>query len=675
MIKAKDKTRFIPLLLFGLIHGFTLRAGEAAWIFFRDKGGAEIGKTSGAFQPDLTLRSLERRGRVLPKSRLTDETDWPVSPAYISQVEATGARVRIASRWLNAVSAVLTPSQEDAVQALPFVKRIRSVAVSGLDPPPHSQPAYPGAKESGSGHVNDYGISRTQNEMMRVPDVHDLGLTGRGVLIGMLDTGFDFRDRKVFARLDVIAEHDFIWEDDITANQDEDPARQDDHGTETLSVIAGYLAGSLVGPAFGAQYALAKTEWMDSETRIEEDYWVAGLEWLEAQGADIVSSSVAYSDFDEGFSYTYQDLDGATCVTTVAAEIAYRKGVIVVNSAGNERNNEWHYIMSPADGPHVLGVGAVDLTGDITYFSSVGPTADGRIKPDVVAMGMGVVAVNPNRDSEHDFYYVSGTSFSCPLVAGVCALILEGHPELTSLEVQKALRMTAGQAADPDTLYGWGIVNAWEALFHYGMVFHRFKWLTDLQTGCPVLEVTVQSRNGVDPGSVCMHFRDSESEPFQRIVMEHVRDSSRFSALLPRGIREDSLRFYLQASDPDGGISTGPYDAPARLYSLSDTTGKDIHVPEDIPDAFRLYPAYPNPFNDRVHIEFDLNTPGFVRLDIYNIRGQRVRTLVSAYLDAGSKRILWDATEGRDRPAASGLYLARLEAGSQSGVIKMSLIR
>ncbi|NQT25268.1 S8 family serine peptidase [candidate division KSB1 bacterium] len=676
MIKAIWKYSLLFLtILISFNHVQTLMAGEKVWIFLQDKGRTSNFINVKGSALGLSERSLKRRQHVLPQSELIDKKDLPLNPHYLTQLKAMGLQIHVESRWLNAVSAILSPAQLEDIRSLHFVQGVRAVAYSNRNFPVVKSPVFSQGHSTQTDHNYDYGTSRTQNKMIRVPDVHDLGITGSGVLIGMIDTGFDFRDRAVFDHLDVVAEHDFIWDDDTTTNSAIDPSRQDDHGTETLSVIAGYLPGSLIGPAFQAQFALAKTEWLAWEFRFEEDLWVAGLEWLEAQGVDVVSSSVAYSDFDDGFTYTYDDLNGASCVTTIAAEIAFEKGMIVVNSAGNERNNDWHYIMSPADGKHVFAVGAVDLTGEITYFSSVGPTADGRIKPDVMAMGMGVVAVNPNRDSEYDFFYLSGTSFSCPIVAGVCALVLDAHPELTPLEVQDAVRMTSDRSTNPDTLYGWGIVNAYEAIFYHGMIFKDFKLLSELLSDCYTFEINVLSKQGVDPNSVVLHYGESSAVPFENIRMDLVHDSSRFAANLPLSINQDSLRFYIEATDWEGNPSTGPWDAPLRVYTLSDTSNEDIPIPMDQPSAIHLFPNYPNPFNQETHIVFDLNITTHVQLKIYNINGQVVRTLLSKQLSPGFKRVVWDGRDEQGVSVASGLYLSHLKTDKQSRIVKMSLLR
>jgi subtilisin family serine protease len=224
--------------------------------------------------------------------------------------------------------------------------------------------------------------------------------------------------------------------------------------------VGGFKEGQIVGPAYRASFLLAKTEDTFSETPVEEDNWAAAAEWAEARGADVISSSLGYLDYDAPFtSLSWADMNGAKAVSTLAAEKAAERGVVVVVSAGNQGFNPDHNTLgAPADGVHVLTVGAVDPFGRRTSFSSVGPSADQRIKPDVAAQGRLVKAAGPGAVNE--YAYVDGTSFSCPLTAGVVALLLQAHPTYTVDQVLAVMRSTAGQAAAPDNLLGWGIVNA-----------------------------------------------------------------------------------------------------------------------------------------------------------------------------------------------------------------------
>jgi subtilisin family serine protease len=251
----------------------------------------------------------------------------------------------------------------------------------------------------------------------------------------------------------IVAERDFVNGSDSVRES------VDAHGTNTLSTLGGYSPGRLVGPAYAASFILAVTEDVRSETPVEEDNWAAAVEWAEALGADVISSSLGYLDFDlPHTSYTDRDMNGETAVTTRAAARAAERGIVVVSSAGNGGFDPTRNTLgAPADGVRVVSVGAVTRAGERTSFSSVGPTADGRIKPDVAAMGAGVVVA---RHVGNFYGAANGTSFSCPLTAGVVALLLQAHPTYAVDDVLTVLRGSASQANAPDTLLGWGIVDA-----------------------------------------------------------------------------------------------------------------------------------------------------------------------------------------------------------------------
>jgi subtilisin family serine protease len=278
------------------------------------------------------------------------------------------------------------------------------------------------------------------------------------VVVAVFDAGFSDLNHEVFSSLHIVAARDFVNGDDDVA--DGADRGEGSHGTMTLSVLGGMQEGHLVGPAFAADFILAKTEDTDSETPVEEDHWAAAAEWAEALGADVISSSLGYLRYDSPFpSYDFRSMDGQTAISTRAAGMAAERGVVVVNSAGNSGFNATHNTLgAPADGVHVLAIGAVDAEGRRTSFSSVGPTADGRIKPDLAAQGQSVVVAMPGTVSRYGT--ANGTSFSCPLVAGVVALLLQVNPGATPEDIAGVLRSTSGQAGRPDNQLGWGIVNA-----------------------------------------------------------------------------------------------------------------------------------------------------------------------------------------------------------------------
>ncbi|MBI3872139.1 MAG: S8 family peptidase, partial [candidate division Zixibacteria bacterium] len=267
------------------------------------------------------------------------------------------------------------------------------------------------------------------------------------------DTGFSL-DIDAFVHLHLIATRDFINGDDDVGDGD---SAQMSHGTMTLSTCGGLAPGNLIGVAPGAEYVLAKTEILIKEIRVEEDYWVAGLEWADSMGCDLVSSSLGYTDWHTNPS----DYDGNTAPATIAADLAAARGLLVVNAAGNGGCDPLHpSLVIPADGDSVLTVGASDFHGAIAGFSSCGPTFDGRIKPDVVAPGVNVRVAHPRSGQ---YGSGSGTSFATPLVTGVCALLLQKNPSTSPYALIQTLRETATRADTPAIPYGWGLIQAAEA--------------------------------------------------------------------------------------------------------------------------------------------------------------------------------------------------------------------
>ncbi|HJP32346.1 MAG TPA: S8 family serine peptidase [Candidatus Latescibacteria bacterium] len=411
---------------------------------------------------------------------LDELLDLPLNDRYVQAVRATGARVRQRSRWLNAVSVTATSAQLQSLRDLPFVQDVRPVRVLRRVPDRESTNRQTAPRRLAS---PSYGESFEQTAAVGAHLLHDRGVMGQGVRIALIDAGFNWQDHEAFAGTDIIAVHDFLNDDDDVGDELDEPVTgnevetgQNQHGTEVLSVVGGYDPGRLVGIAPEAEFLLAKTEdarlderGIERDPATEEDRWIAAIEWADSLGAQVVNSSLGYTTFDDGTGYAYSDLDGSTALTTLAAEIAVARGIVVVVSAGNEGNTQWHYITAPADGPGVLAVGAVHpVNASLAQFSSRGPTADGRIKPDVVAPGQQIVTVSglgagagAEPFSLREYRRLSGTSFSAPIVSGACALLLQLHPDWSPAQVAEALRSTATDLgpAGPDTLFGWGMID------------------------------------------------------------------------------------------------------------------------------------------------------------------------------------------------------------------------
>jgi subtilisin family serine protease len=437
------------------------------WVFFKDKGN----NTRQYFEKPTSLvseKSLKRRSKVLSEDKLVSEIDLPVNQTYIEQVQTIGFKLKQKSKWFNGISGWATKQQILNITNLQFVKEVDVVHKFKNNYPieeeseDHQQI---NQNQKGLNKVNsfNYGPSFTQLDLIKVPDVHNLGYTGAGVTICMMDAGFDLLSHEVFNSMNIIATWDFVNSDPNVENQGD--LGNGAHGTSTLSLIGGFYEGELIGPAFASDYILAKTENTESETPVEEDNWIAALEWADSIGVDITSTSLSYTDFDPPFQgYTWQDMDGNTARITIGADLAAQLGIFVVNSAGNYGYDPTHNTLgAPADGDSVITIGSVTSSGSRSNFSSVGPTVDGRIKPDLMAMGShNYVACNWYNGCYSN--NGSGTSWSCPMVAGAAALLLEADPSLTPMELLELLRNTASQSTNPDNLYGWGIINTHAAV-------------------------------------------------------------------------------------------------------------------------------------------------------------------------------------------------------------------
>ncbi|MCX4248013.1 S8 family serine peptidase [Paraliomyxa miuraensis] len=421
------------------------------WVRFTDKGpsarGPALREALAAREAELPARTVARRRRARAAA-IVDARDLPVEPSYVANVEATGARVRVVSRWLDAVSVEATSEQLALIEALPEVAGIVPVARGHRAPEP---PALVDPLPPGDPGTDVFGLAGEQLALMGATTLQqECGLTGAGVVVGVQDTGFDL-SHQAFASLDVLDAHDFIDDDDVVGPEPGDSPSQANHGTRVLAMLAGSDPGTFMGVAPGVSVILSKTEDATSETPIEEDYYVAGLEWIEQQGADIFTASLGYIDW-----YQYADLDGQTAVTSIAVDAAFDNGLIVLASMGNSGPAPMTLI-APADAQGALGIGAVDLSGAVAGFSSRGPTADGRIKPDVAAPGAETVSISYGTFDQYEG--IQGTSAAAPMAAGLVALVLQARPTLDAQAMQDLLRATSSQAAAPDNELGWGVLD------------------------------------------------------------------------------------------------------------------------------------------------------------------------------------------------------------------------
>ena len=449
-----NRIRTIVLLLLllpggGLIFGQSSVYNYFYRVYFKDKGNYTINDFSPLEL--LSQRAVDRRTRA--GIAVPDYRDLPVNRDYLSQVAMKGFRLHSTSKWLNTgLFKTQDPADISLIRSLPFVLEVKIVK-------------HPGNKGKGEDKLDlseeneDMPPYDRPLSMVNGYSLHNSGYDGKGIVIAVLDGGYLKADiisslKHLHLRGGIKGTRDFITG---TGNV----YGYHNHGTAVMSILAGVLPGQIAGTAPGADYWLLRTEESSTEYPVEEDFWAAGAEYADSVGADIISSSLGYSEFnDPSMNYKFPDMDGNTAFVTIAADIAASKGILVVASAGNERNKSWQRIIAPSDGDSVISAGAVDGYKIISAFSSAGLSADGRIKPDNVAQGVSV----PIQTLEQTVSRGNGTSFSCPVISGICACLFQAVPEATSFDIIEALHLKGDRSSRPDSLYGYGIPDMLEVL-------------------------------------------------------------------------------------------------------------------------------------------------------------------------------------------------------------------
>lgn len=636
LMRPPQRSKIGPRLR-AILHAKEPEKKANAWIFFTDKGifdDETCQKRLAEQQERLDPRARARRLKVRDQNNLVDFTDLPLFQPYVQKVLGTGVKLRVASRWLNAVSVRADGEQLSRLMEFPFVSFLRPVA-GGRRRKFEAQSVGPAGPSIKRHFLLEYGPSFTQLNQIAVPQFHQwleensLGPPGDGVRVCLLDTGFDL-EHESLQHVDVLHQWDFINVDGQVVDELGDPLGQDSHGTVVLSVIGGYRPGQLIGPAYGASFLLGKTEDISDEQPIEEDYWVAGVEWADSLGADVVSSSLGYLDW-----YAYADMDGNTAVTTVAADLAVTKGIVVVTAAGNEGDDPWLHIIAPADGDQVIAVGAVDTTGIRASFSSLGPTYDGRIKPDVMACGLNTYVADP--DNPSGYYRSLGTSLSTPLTAGVAAMLLQADSIMTPTQVADALRNTADQALHPDNYNGWGIVDAQAARQANYSIFGQ---VLDARSGRPVAGASVFCG-----GNTVM-----------------VSASGRF------------------ATPP---LASGVYDLSVSAPNYLPEKISDVEIPSwENAVTIQLQPLpsvtlhnFPNPFSEHTTIVFYAPAGRLVKVSIFTLAGELVweRGWINYLLWDVREEVEWDGRNQSGEAVADGVYLYQVVVGDE--VMRGKMVR
>ncbi|NCQ17603.1 MAG: S8 family serine peptidase, partial [Ignavibacteria bacterium] len=582
--------------------------------------------------------------------------DVPIHQPYISELENSGARIWNKLKWFNAVSLYADKDQIAKISSLPFVEKVEAVQTLSYkkDKIEEQSPrSFEKTSINNTGLAYDYGSSLGQYALSDIPQVHAKGITGDSVVIGILDSGFRWKLIESLVSRKVIAEYDFVFHDNNTANEAGDVGSQDSHGTSIFSLIGGYKEGKIVAPAFNASFILAKTEDIGSETHVEEDNYAAALQWMDSIGVDITTSSLGYNEFDPStFSYAYSDMNGKTTVVTKAVELAFTQfGISTFTSAGNDGNSPWHYIGAPADGFNVIAVGSVSNSNIKAGSSSFGPSYDGRIKPEIVTQGVLDYVASVSGTSTSAYGTASGTSAAAPIAAGIAAQLLSLYPHLTNVQIRQILLATAGNAASPNNEIGYGLLSSLKAISY------------------PNLKKVDQSYSinkcfegeNILSQSVVLHL----VQGVQTVDLPmSIGQKGVYSTNLPSYNEGDALEFYFTYSDSN---LTSVREPAVGKFSLTS-------IKYETPKAYGLEQNYPNPFNPNTTIWYSIQNSRFVSLKVYDLLGNAVTTLVNEEKTPGSYHVEFQAKLG-NRQLASGVYFYVLKVGEKIEAKKMMLLK
>lgn len=645
---TKIRLHTIILIILGMVasvSNFSNAQTHTYRVFFKDKGKETFTENSAIYKNTLALHSarcLERRGKVLSPNNLISLEDAPLYQPYLNGISSFQADILLKLRWNNYAVVRCDSLTADSIALLPFVKKVKrtSTKLQALSVNNVLAQTQYLIQTPISGSILDatvncgilrYGKSFNQAQMIGIPELHSMGILGNGTLTGFLDTGFRWKFHESTKNANVLSEYDFINRDSVTGNEGGDVGSQDNHGSIVFSTVCGFQQDSLIGFAPQAQFLLAKTEDIPTEQHLEEDNYAAAVEWVEAQGGDIISSSLGYSNFNQPGeeNYVFSDFDGKTTITAIAVNNAVRRGVVCLAAAGNEgiRNDSTPKItlLTPADADSIIAVAAVAQDGVTpATFTSRGPRGDGKIKPDIATQGVQVVCSSVSDSLA--LGAANGTSLATPLMAGATTLFLSVFPELRPWEIKKYLFETASNAEMKNDTLGYGVANLPAAMLKAGTIISnavptypvndRQRVVVFIRSTTPILmaKITVQfSRETFD------YTLYPTGKPYQYVAEFPI---SRFEG-------KDAQAF---VTVDDGKSSRRMPYKTTSTFTISPNSvvfpcGIDPDALPYSPDLLSSVETIPNfveTSHDEVSIQMLLKVEGDISIKIYNTVGQLV---------------------------------------------------
>lgn len=665
------------------------------YVYFDDKG-PDVQKYLSNPSSLVSEKSIERRRKVLPAGSLVDFTDVPLYQPYVNEAAGHTLKVRNQLKWLNSISAEVTKSQVDELAALKCVKSLDIVErfrMTKEELPDNAPETFSQPQEPDNPNVDsmNYGSAAWQVVQIKVNYAHNQGIYGQGIIVANFDAGYQNLNHEVFSTLPtkILRKKDFQTGDTVTL-------ASHSHGQATFSLCAAYKPGQMISPAFRSSYILCRTEVDPTETPAEMDHWIAAAQWVDSLGADVISSSLGYLTFDSPYtSYSWTDMNGRTMPISLAAVIAARHGILVSNSAGNDGYSSSHNTLGgPADADSILTVGALDSAGNRASYSSVGPTTDvpARIKPDIMTRGSGNKVATMSGYST----FGSGTSWACPMNAGVAALILSANKNLTPMQIINIVHKSGSNSTSPNNSIGWGTLNAQFCVdtarkldVTAPTILHTQPFTTTTDTSYKIFKAKITD-NGIirytrSNEAPRIYYRKNSGSGWSVYSQAnyYYTNLDTFYFRIPGSPLGTTVEYYIAAQDialpnplvktaPAGGSGVNPpgSTAPGTRYTYTVQVTSVISIGSDVPKNFSLSYNYPNPFNPTTLIKFDIAKPEFVTLKIYDVTGRLVKTAVNENLKAGSYQFDFNA-EG----LSSGLYIYRITAGDFVQSKKMLLVK